>query len=527
MEALQQAAAATAPTQTGIDMDNADIKKMGAKKLTQEVVTHTSDPSYYAGLGMMPNPDTVLRKLNRSEEVFDALMGDAHVLGELRSVRSGLLGYEHRVQAGGESAADIRAHELCENYLKTHRPAPGLRWADVFWNMGLAVFYGRRHHEVVWNKQLIDGYRLPFKIIDRPNRRFTFTTDNELRLITKATPVMGEEIDDKRILMTRHMPSSTNPYGVAVFSACFWPYVFKHAGFKFYSKFVEKYGMPWVSIEMPAGSTDDQRNEAVELASKMVEDAIIAFQQGGSASLIETKHSGKPVQEPFINLCNREISKAMTSQTQATENQGVGSNAASQSAMEREQNVHGSGREIICSTMDELFAWITEVNVAGAVPPKFQFYQEEEVQKERIDFIKTATEIFDVPKKWAYDALQVPVPQDGEEVLQRSVAPTLPTDRPSEFSAHSCPRCSTDFTGNENSEETNATNMAADEADVELEKIIEQAGQMLAQFEADGKSLAEYKQALNVLLNDQPKALADKAGNALMASMLQGMEGAG
>jgi phage gp29-like protein len=217
-------------------MNQQDLKAAarGQGALASEIATRASDPLFYSALDVLPNPDTVLRKLGKSQEVFDAIHGDAHVLGELRSIRAALLGYEWRLQAGGDAPADIQAHELCQA-LMARRPAPGMQWADVIWSMAMSVFKGFAVHEVIWERQ--DNYLMPALLADRPQRRFVFGTDNRLRLITRSEMMRGVELGEFKWLLTRHMPAYENPYGVAVYSACFWPYTFKHGGWKFFIKF--------------------------------------------------------------------------------------------------------------------------------------------------------------------------------------------------------------------------------------------------------------------------------------------------
>lgn len=305
--------------------------------LTQEIASRSVDPLFYSSLDVLPNPDRVLRKMGRSYEVFNDLYGDAHILGELRSVRSGLLGFEYKLLAGGDNPQDIRALELCEKVIK-QRPAPLRTWSDTIWNMACATFYGFSVHEVVWERA--GNYLMPCKVIDKPQRVFKFGIHNELRLLTKHNPMKGEKLDDYKWLLTNHMASNQNPYGVAVFSACFWPYVFKHSGYKFFAKFCEKYGIPWAIGKYPQGTPEPVIEELVNKLSEMVEDGVAAIPDAGQIELLEHHTRGQPIQSMLIDLCNREMSKALTSQTLSTEIQGQGSRAASETHREKETSVN-------------------------------------------------------------------------------------------------------------------------------------------------------------------------------------------
>lgn len=405
-----------------------DLKKVARSGLTKEIATRTSDPYFTSSLSFLPNPDPILRRLNKGQEAFDGIAMDAHVLGELRSIRSSLLGFEWRLQPGGESPQDARALELCYDVMR-HRPAAGIHWSDVIWNMATAIFRGYSVHEVIWENR--GGYILPEAILDRPQRRFLFGAENDLRLKTRTNIWNGVPIEDKRMLLTRHMPSQENPYGVAVFSACFWPYTFKHSGYRFWVKFAEKYGLPWAIGKYPEGIGKEEQNQLLDKLADMVEDAIAAIPTGVEVELVEAKGGkGEGNHERLIMSCNREMSKALTSQTLATEIQGQGSRAASETHRDREISVHESDRKPICDTFNQLFAWIVELNIPDAAPPRFEFWEEGEARQEWVEVLEGARKFMPVPLSFARERLQIPEARDGEDVLPAGERQAAEFNRP-------------------------------------------------------------------------------------------------
>jgi len=497
-------------------MDNSDIKKASSKKaLSQEIASRQTDPNFYGALSYLPNPDTILRKLGRSQEVFDSIIADAHVIGELRSIRSGLIKFEYRLQAGGEAPADIRALELCQQIMND-KPAKGMQWIDTFWNMAQGVFRGYQVHEVVWKRE--GQFMVPDKIVDRPQRRFLFSPDNELLLKTKQNP-NGDELGNYKWLITRHMPSYENPYGVALLSSCFWPYTFKHNGFKYFVKFCEKYGIPWAIGKYPQGTPKADQDELAEALANMIEDAVAAIPGDGSVELLEHKHGGQLVQESLIKICNSEMSKALTSQTLATEIQGEGSRAASETHRGREESVNESDRVIISAAMNELFTWITEINIADAKPPTFEFYEEEEARQEWVDVFKDAREFMDIPSSFAHGRLQIPTAKDGEDILPRtgSASPAA-----AEFSKSSCPHCEHDFNKHEDPMEK-LTDQAIGEADEFIEGMVDEVKELL--FSAN--TLEEFRDGLVKIYPDITETkLGEMTSMALMTGSLQGTEDA-
>lgn len=395
-------------------MDKTDIKKIAKSSLTgDEIVSSHTDPDFYSALEVMPNPDAILRKIGKADEVYQSIRQDPHVIGEIRLSRAGLLKFETKITAGGESAADMKALELCREVM-TLKPAKNMVWSDVLWNMSEAQYFGFVVHEIIWEQR--KRYILPAQLLDRKNSRFQFSASGELLVKIKGKN-KPQPIDENRILLTRHMPSAKNPYGLALFSSCFWAYTFKHSGFRSYTKFINKYGMPWVIAKYPQGTSNKEIDNLVLSLQQMVEDAVAAIPDGSAVDLIEVKSSNS-VQETFINMCNREMSKALTSQTMATEQSNNGSRAAGIVAREREESVDTSQRVIVEATINKLFSLITEINIAGAKPPTFNFYEQDKAPQNWIETLEKATGFMDVSKEYAHKVTGIPSPKDENDKLQ-------------------------------------------------------------------------------------------------------------
>jgi len=412
-------------------------KQYIGKLLGTETATRLSDPSFYNALTFLPNPDSVLRKLGKSQEVYDAIVQDAHVIGELRPMRTNIIAKKWHILPGGDKPEDIRAFRLAQKvYGRPPVPAlansPGMGWPDVFWNMQTAVLRGQSIHEVVWGIE--DGLQVPQMIIGRPNHRFVYGTLNELRLLTREYRVSGVPVDNYKFLVSRHMPDYDNPYGIALLSACFWPYVFKHNGFRFFAKFCDKYGIPWAIGKYPSGTAQKEIDALADGLVRMVEDAIAAIpnsgsvqlvggamaaiSDGSSVQLVEAGASANQTpQERLIHICNAEISKCLSSQTLATEIKGQASHAAAKVHRGREQENGAADRKLVEGTNNLLLSWLTELNFTGAAPPLFQFYDGAQVRKEWMEVFSVANKFMDIPTQFAHERLQIPQAVNGEAVI--------------------------------------------------------------------------------------------------------------
>jgi phage gp29-like protein len=363
---------------------------------------------------------------------------------------------------------------------------------------------------------------LPTQIIDVPNRRSTFDLDNKMRLLTKGEPVNGLEVDPYKFVLTRHMPSAENPFGAALFSSCYWPYIFKHGGFKFFYKFCERYGSPWPIGKYPAGTDIKGQNELLDALISMLEDGAAVVPEGDAVDLVEVKHSGELAQESLIHLCNREMSKALTSQTLATEMRNVGSNAASKTHSERQQDVQQSDRNMIAATMNEILRWITLFNFGpDTAAPRFEFFKPKDISDIRLKSWDTASKIGRPSRKAFHEELNIPEAIDDDDLLAPSQS--APSSPPTNFNR--CGSCGEihDFAGSQNQP---LVDSAVDQANQTIENDwLKPAVDLLAEFEAAGKSLEQYQAALPKLYSDlDDSALIDITNQALQLAAAEGIE---
>ena len=412
----------------------------------QAVAERTTDP-WLSGLWhRLPNPDVVLEKLGRDQTVFDQILFDAHVIGELRAVRAGLLGYEWRIVPGGESRAAKRATELAHMVMAAPPNAMG-SWGDVIWTAAMAVFRGYAVHNVVWARR--GEFILPETIIDRPQRRFVFNAnDNALRVLNKSAAGDGVPVAPRQVLLTRHMPTFDNPYGMAVLSTCLWPYLFKHAGFKFFTQFTEKFGVPFMVAKHPPGWNSDQVDTLLEALQSLTSSGVGAVEDGVEMMPMAHGAAGGAAaatpQERLIRACNLELSKALTSQTLATEVQGQGSRAASETHMERERSVHVSDRAMVSETFNTLFRWITDINFGADVPaPKHEFYEEDQARTEWADLFVKIRDVVPLSITEVYGRLGLTRPTEEGDVLAppAAVHTESDSDRGGGLKMKKCPGC--------------------------------------------------------------------------------------
>lgn len=381
------------------------------RELASAIAPRSTDPDLVTFLGLLPNPDRILRKLGRTDEVFDDVLTDAHVASVVASRKGAVLSREWGVRPASARRADRKAAELCEQVL------PTLRMREALTSLLDAPLWGRAYLEVMW--ELRDGMVVPVQLLPRPQRRFVYGEQEELRVLTRTAALVGDRVPARKILQARNHPTYDNPYGDAALSRCFWPYAFKKAGFKWWTAFAERYGMPWVIGTLPRGASDPEKLALDTALSRAVVDAVLRVTEGTKIELVQAAGTtSSQVYDAFTSANNAEISKAILGQTLTTEMGDTGSFAAAKVHGDVREDIAQTDEALVAETMCELLGWITELNFQGATAPEFYFYAEERPATEWVDLIEKARKArIPVPVAWALQKAGIPEAEDGEAVL--------------------------------------------------------------------------------------------------------------
>lgn len=514
------------------------------RQLGMEVASHTTDPAFYSAMEILPNPDEVLRKMGCRQQVFRSILADGHVMGEVRSMRGNLFSYQYDLVAGGTDPADLEAQALCRQVMLAE-PSQYTTFDDIIWTAYSAVLFGNRVAEVVWDTS---EQWLPRMIREVPDRRVRFDYDHGVRILTRSDTWRGEQPDPRQILVWRHMPSRDNPYGEALLSRCFWPCVFKRGGWKYFVKFCERFGIPWTIGKVPPGTQQKQKNDMLGQLRQMIESAIAVLEDDGSVELLDKAGGGEPVQAKLIQLCDREISKVLTSQTQATElGKEGGSRAASETHASRQADGNTADRRMVTAGFQCLWNLVTEFNVPGAAPPKLGWRKVRVTPVANPDEVRSLNEIIPLSRSWVREQFNARVPEDADDTIEvgslrplpgadvraNAAQPPAQGDGPNDprgdqgkqfsraFEAHTGRRLHSDAEAT-----AAATDRAAQAADAIIARdLIDPIDLLLADFEKAGRPLAELPDALAALypaLDDS--ALARLTATASEAVVLGGMD---
>lgn len=358
-----------------LTFDNPAPATEGSKKgISAEIATREKTIDFISVvLAGIPNPDPVLKKLGRAIQVYEDLMFDSRVSACVQSRKSAVQSMEWDVVSDKASQAEIDFHK---EYLLTYK------MEDVIAEILDAPLFGYKPNEILWEPD--GGKIVPINLVGKPPRWFKYDKENKLRFITVANMIQGEELPENKFIVARHKPTYDNPYGKPALSGCFWPVTFRKNGFKFWTIFVEKYGMPFVVGKAPEGEREEKINEVADMLENMVQDAIAVVPKEYEIDIHEsTEGKGKnPVHKTYIDMMNLEIAMAILGTNLTTEVQG-GSYAAAQTHMEVREDIVEADQKIVEGVFDELIEITHKINFGSSAPPYFKLFAEEKIDETR------------------------------------------------------------------------------------------------------------------------------------------------
>lgn len=394
-------------------------------KLTQEIATRNFAYGYFPGFfNFLPDPDPILRNMGKDQTVYKDLLSDDQV-GSLFARRKNLTkSLDWDIEQGDTTDKELEICELAIKLLTDQRN----KIKDIISQSLNPIFFGYSVFEIVWT--MFDGKLLPISVQEKPREWFSFNSNNELVYKSKENyegivvvgPSTPPELRYKFILL-QNDPTYENPYGDKALSRCFWPVTFKRGGIRFFGKFINKYGMPFLFGKLPRNASTEQHLDLLSKLENMVEDAVGTGPDDSSLQIIEAnKASSADIYERYINMCNNAISKAILTNALSTDIQKVGARAAAETGAETiEGNLSKEDRDFPAELFNQLFKWVIDLNIGSGLYPSFKAFEEEDVNRDLADRDAILTEKLGVKFKKTYITNNYNIPEDEFELGESSV----------------------------------------------------------------------------------------------------------
>lgn len=341
--------------------------------LTSELATRDSLQISRFQFKSLPNPDVVLQSLGKGLSEYRNMLYDSHLYACLQSRFAGVMSLEWDVDRGKSKSQLAKLIKSIFNTINVHSLIEEILQATLF---------GYQPLEIVWAYN--GKYIVPSKIIGKPPEWFVYSQENQLQIKESMHSIEAVDAPEYKFLCPRVKATYVNPYGEGVLSRCYWPWLFKHGGRRFWFNFTEKYGMPFIIGSHEFGLDTKKISAFAESLSQLYQDAVLVKPKGTEVTITQTGTStSSDIFSALISYCNAEISKAILGQTLTTEVGSTGSYAASKTHNSVRSEIVEADKRLVESTINELIAMIVELNF-GSVPnelPAFILYEQEDVDK--------------------------------------------------------------------------------------------------------------------------------------------------
>ncbi len=277
-----------------------------------EIATLQNSQSYYSMFQSMPNPDKVLKSRGNDVSIYSELLYDDQVRACVRSRKAGVFGLEHSINFND---CPLNVKKFTTNLIKNIDIHKIINQTLDTPLLGFTVF------ELVYREK--QKGQIEIDLVNKPSEWFNFDGNAQLQFKSKKKP-MGELISNQnKFIVASNESNILNPYGFAELSNVFWYVTLKKGGLKFWVRFVEKFGMPFIVGKTSRGISEAEQLDLLQKLDNMVEDSVAVIPDDSSIDMQEgNKNSSNNTYESFLDFCNNSISKAILGSTLTVENTG-------------------------------------------------------------------------------------------------------------------------------------------------------------------------------------------------------------
>lgn len=327
--------------------------------------------------GMLPDPDPVLRKRGEDAAILAELEADDEISTamEKRSLRT--LNKTNYTFTPGHAEGEEPSEQAVAVCKMLERDLAVLSLRNLIGEFVDTVFYGPTFSELMWEPA--DGHWKLADVVSKPRDWFAYD-DNRQPVFKSMDSADGRPLPPDKFLITRHRPSYDNPYGKRLLTRCLWPVAFKRGGVQFWSRFCEKFGSAFMIAK--AGKDAQERNVIAAQLVSMVQDAVAVLPPNADVELVQAAGRAGDLHKGYVSHWNKTISKVLTGQTLATDQDGQGARAASETHSNQLDALAESDQAMVIDSMCALGRIYTRVNFGPDVfPPVFEYTEPEDYKE--------------------------------------------------------------------------------------------------------------------------------------------------
>jgi phage gp29-like protein len=317
---------------------------------------------YVNGLDLLTPEDPILQTKGAGNlKLYETLYSDPDVKIAFDQRQLGLVAKEWYVEPGAPDRKSKKAADLVKEALAQ------VAWDSATQKMQMGVFFGYAVAECLWVR---DGTTIQLDAIKvKKARRFGFAPDGSLKLLTSAKP-LGEPVPPRKFWQFAcGAIDDDEPYGLGLGHWLYWPVWFRKNGEKFWSVYLEKFGMPTAVGKHPSGADKNEKAKLLQAVRAVHRDSGITISDNMMIELLEAKRASGGDYDKFIARWTSTIYRLIIGQDFSVT--GAGGQYKGDNLMDVAGAIIKADADLINHSFTRsAAAWLTDWNYPGAAVPQ-------------------------------------------------------------------------------------------------------------------------------------------------------------
>lgn len=387
--------------------------------LRQEFSEHPSrglTPAKLAAIMLDAEHGNIMMQCDLAEDMEEK---DAHIFAELAKRKNALLTLPWSIKPPRNATDAEKADAQLINEVLIDSNCI----EDTIFDMADGILKGFSNLEMDW--QFRDGLHTPKTIEHKPQRWFQVNPNNQNELRLRDQSYEGLALKQFGWIQHQHKAKSGYIARANLIRVLAWPYLFKNYSVRDLAEFLEIYGIPARIGKYPTGAKSEEKASLLQAIMSIGHNAGGIIPKGME---IDFNHAASGQADPFelmISWCEKSQSKAILGSTLTSQADGKSSTNAL-GTVHNESRIelrNGDARQIANTLTRDLVMPIYMLNGKSYSDerrlPRFEFdiQEPEDLALYAESLPKLVDKGFKIPVRWVHDKLQIPVAEQGEEVL--------------------------------------------------------------------------------------------------------------
>jgi phage gp29-like protein len=329
-------------------------------------------------LARLPDPDVMLAAKQLGRHELRKLEADDEISAALETRREAVLATPWRLEPYDSEPAAWLWAELAPHIESLLRGA----WS--------AVPYGFSVLEAVYRPPAPGAPRLGLAFVEeKPLEWFEPRRDNSL-WYTAPNGGMPVAVDTTaKFLLTRRQPTYRNPYGEALLSRLYWPWFFRHNGWRFWMQFLERFADPLLLGRVPVRGVDAGDDQArldawvLGMQGLGFESVVAVPLVDGQGDLTAVTSGAAGEFEKVEAALLARIQRLILGQTLTSQVGASGSYAAAKIHNEVRDDKRRADLRLVTGTVQRLIDALWTLNTLPDAPPTFILQDDQGLETER------------------------------------------------------------------------------------------------------------------------------------------------